>query len=160
MEGISFLQAKHKIEAYCAYQERCHYEVQTKLRSWKLAQDQIDASTAHLITNRYLDEQRFATAYAEGKLRIKFWGKQKIKQGLAAKFVPKRIIEDALKQLDGDEYEKQLFKVLLNKRKATANEKDAWARQTKIMRFAMGRGFELDMIQALLPDVMQHELDD
>ena len=58
--NTSFLQAKHKLEAYCAYQDRCHYEVRTKLMQWNLSIEQQDQLISDLISNRFLDEERFA----------------------------------------------------------------------------------------------------
>src|SRR6218665_1539970 len=116
MEGnFSFLEAKAKIEAYCAYQERCHYEVSSKLRSFGLDDEQSGRIIAHLIENNYLNEERFAVSYASGKLRIKHWGRMKIKQGLIAKFVPKTIIQIALYSFEDVEYE-SVFKQLAERK--------------------------------------------
>jgi len=160
MEGnFSFLEAKAKVEAYCAYQERCHYEVSTKLRSFGLDEEQSGRIIAHLIENRYLNEERFAIAYASGKLRIKHWGRMKIKQGLIAKFIPKNIIQTALYSFEDDEYETVFKQLAERKWKDLEKEKDPWQRKAKLMRFLQSRGFEQEMIYEWLK-VISTPLDD
>ncbi|HBS52705.1 MAG TPA: recombinase RecX, partial [Flavobacterium sp.] len=77
-EVNSVKEAIHKIEHFCAYQERCHDEVMQKLRSMKMDSNEIDEILAHLIQENYLNESRFACSFARGKHRIKFWGKVRI----------------------------------------------------------------------------------
>lgn len=144
--NFSFLEANAKIEAFCAYQERCHYEVNQKLRSFGLDDEQAGRIIAHLIENNYLNEERFAIAYASGKLRIKKWGRQKIKHGLSAKFVPKSIIQTALYAFEEGEYETIFEELATRKWEELAKEKDFWTRKAKLVRFLQSRGFESELI--------------
>ena len=154
MEGnFSFLEAKAKVEAYCAYQERCHSEVTTKLRSFGLDEEQSGRIIAYLIENNYLNEERFAISYATGKLRIKHWGRAKIKQGLIAKFIPKNIIQTALHSFDDEEYEAIFKKLAERKWKDLEREKDPWQKKAKLMRFLQSRGFEQEMIYVWLKEL-------
>ena len=85
--------AKSKAEAYCAYQERSQYEVRGKLISLGMRNQELEEIILHLIETNFLNEERFAKAYAQGKLRVKGWGKNKIKQGLLFKQVSTPLIK-------------------------------------------------------------------
>ncbi len=140
-----------KAEAYCAYQERSQYEVRGKLIKLGLRGDELEEVILHLITHNYLNEERFAKAYAQGKLRIKSWGKNKISQGLKFKQVSAPLIKKALQSLDGDEYLEKLQALLVKKEKEI-KEKVAYKKKYKLVQYALSRGFEQDLIFFLLKD--------
>lgn len=148
--NFSFLQAKQKIEAYCAYQDRCHYEVSNKLSQWGISGEQKEQLIADLIVNRFLDEERFAESYASGKFRIKHWGKIKIRQQLKSKFVPEYCIQKALRQIDGDEYYATLKQLAERKYDELRSERDSWKKKAKIMRYLASKGFEQDLIYEVM----------
>lgn len=144
--NFSFLQAKQKIEAYCAYQDRCHYEVSSKLSQWGITGEQKEQLIADLIVNRFLDEERFAESYVSGKFRIKHWGKIKIKQHLKSKFVPEYCIQKAVNQIDGNEYISTLKQLAERKSNELKPEKDPWKKKAKIIRYLVSKGYEQDLI--------------
>ena len=138
-------QALQKLKHYCAYQERCHSEVKEKLYSlgvWKKDRDEIIAT---LIEENYLDEERFAIAFAGGKFRVKQWGRVKIKYELKQKQVSEYSIKKALKQIDEDEYLKTLKK-LADKKYAALKSEQYLVRKKKTMDYLIQKGFEPEMI--------------
>lgn len=144
--NFSFDELRLKLEAFCAYQERCASEIKNKLNQLNANPDLYEAIFESLEQNRFWDEKRFALAYSQGKLRIKYWGRNKIRQGLRSKFVENSIILQALNSLDDQEYEQQLMAVLERKWKDTATEKDPWKRKVKCMNYALSKGFEQDLV--------------
>jgi regulatory protein len=140
-----------KAEHYCAYQERSQQEVRDKLYEWGLWKDDVEELISELIQTNFLNEERFATAYVSGKFRIKKWGKIKIRQGLKLKRVPDKMIANALKTIDLDEY----LGVILDaaqKKLIFIQEKDAYKRKYKLMNYLIGRGFESNLIAEVLKD--------
>ncbi|MEO7922879.1 MAG: regulatory protein RecX [Chitinophagaceae bacterium] len=142
-------QALQKLKHYCAYQERCHQEVREKLfqlGAWKKDHDEIIAT---LIEENYLNEERFAIAFAGGKFRIKQWGRVKIKYELKQKQVSEYCIKKALKQIDEDEYIKVLTKLAKAKYAALKTEQYL-VRKKKTMDYMMGKGFEMELVRQIV----------
>jgi regulatory protein len=138
-----------KAEHFCAYQERSQQEVRDKLYDWGLWPDAVEQIISQLIEGNFLNEDRFAKAYTKGKFAQKAWGKIKIKQGLKFKRVPDVLIKKALQTIDIDDYAATLTKIL-EKKAATLTEKNALKRRYKLQQYAMGRGFEADLIADVL----------
>ena len=140
-----------KAEHYCAYQDRAQQEVRNKLYEWGLWPEAVENIISELIQANFLNEERFANAYAQGKFNQKGWGRVKIKQGLKLKKVPDVLIKKALLKLDGDKYLLTLQNIL-TKKAATVTEKELYKRKYKLRQYAMGRGYEGDLIDDVLKD--------
>ena len=138
-------EAQSKAERYCAYQERSQQEVRDKLYEWGQYPSAVENIITRLIEQNFLNEERFAKAYAIGKFRQKGWGKIKIKQGLKFKKVSEPLIKKALNSIDGDEYWKML-RTIIQKKEASIKEKDPFKRRYKLHQYALSRGFENDLI--------------
>jgi regulatory protein len=145
-------QALVKIESWCAYQERCQAEVRDKLVSWDLDPDVVENLIVHLITAGFLNEERFAFTYARGKFRIKKWGKRKIRMELRRKYVPEKIISAAVKGIDEEEYV-QVLRSVISKRWDAEKEKNREIRKLKVVKYAVTRGFEHDLINDELKEM-------
>ena len=146
---LSNEQALQKLKHYCGYQERCHNEVKEKLYSlgvWKKEHGEIIAT---LIEENYLNEERFAIAFAGGRFRIKQWGRVKIKYELKQKQVSDYCIKKALKQIDEDDYLKVLNK-LAKEKYAMLKSEQYLIRKKKTMNYLMGKGFEMDLVRGVM----------
>lgn len=135
-----------KIKPYCAYQERCHSEVRDKLYSFGLHKNEVEEIISTLITENYLNEERFAIQFAGGKFRMKQWGKVKIKQALKFRQVSEYCIGKALNEIEGDEYEKTFQKIAEQKWKTLKGEKNIFIKKRKLHDFLIHKGFETNMI--------------
>ena len=142
---LSKQQARQKIKAYCAYQERSQKEVRAKLYDMGLYTADVEETISDLIQENFLNEERFAIAYAGGKFRIKQWGRVKIKQGLKLKGVPEKMINKAIYSIDEDEYRATLQNIL-EKKSHLINEKEPFKKRNKLIQYAQGKGFETDLI--------------
>lgn len=134
-----------KLEELCARSEHCEGELREKLRKWLVSPDDTDTIISSLRRRRYVDDERFARAFVRDKFRFDHWGRRKIEQALRLKRVDSEIIADALDAIDGDEYYTLLRKLLAYKARSLHDE-EAYARRVKLMRFAVGRGFEPQLI--------------
>lgn len=146
-------QSVQKIKQYCAYQERCHSEVRDKLYSFGLIKTEVEEIISRLISENYLNEERFAIHYAGGKFRMKQWGKNKIKQALKFKQISDYCINKALKEIDVKEYEKTFQKLAEQKLKTLKSEKNIFIKKRKLQDFLMQKGFENMFIHELLKNL-------
>jgi len=143
---LSKEQALQKLKHYCGYQDRSHSEVKEKLYSlgvWKKDHDEIMAA---LIEENYLNEERFALAFAGGKFRMKKWGRVKIKYELKQRQVSEYTIKKALKQIDEEEYMTSLKK-LAEDRYASLKGEQYLVRKKKTIDYLMQKGYETGLIQ-------------
>lgn len=142
-------QALQKLKHYCAYQERCHSEVKEKLYNlgvWKKEHDEIIST---LIEENYLNEERFAIAYAGGKWRVKQWGRVKIKYELKQKQVSEYCIKKALQQISQEEY-LAVLKKLADEKYASLKAEQYLVRKKKTMDYLLNKGFEMDLVRGLV----------
>lgn len=135
----------NKMRHYCAYQERSQQEVRTKLITLKVYGKALEEIMSKLIEENFLNEERFAKAYAGGKFRMLQWGKVKIKNGLRAKKISDYCIRKAMDEITNDEYEKalnKLIKTCLKKYKA----KNAFEMKQKTAHFLIAKGYEPQLV--------------
>ncbi|MEZ7505830.1 regulatory protein RecX [Flavobacterium sp. Arc2] len=141
----SIKDATKKIEHYCAYQERCHEEVESKLRSMKMDSDEIDQIIARLISDNFLNEERFACSFARGKHRIKHWGTIRITNELKFRKINSRLITTALKEITPEEY-LETFEKLSNRTWENISETNALKKRKKFCDNLLRKGFESNLV--------------
>lgn len=138
-------EALKKLENYCAYQERCHKEVRSKLREMRMIPQVIDTIVVHLIEHNYLNEERFAKSFVRGKFRIKKWGKVRLVRELKFRDISKYSIDTALQEIDLDDYFETLD-ALVQKRIAQVTEKNIYKKKKKVADYLLYRGWESHLI--------------
>ncbi len=146
-------EALQKAKQYCAYQERCHSEAKEKLYSFGMNKKEVDELLSQLITDNYLNEERFAIQYAGGKFRIKQWGKVKIKYSLKQKQVSEYCIKKALAVIDERDYTKTLEKQFEQKLKTLKAEKNIFTKKRKLQDYLMQKGFEANLISKMIAEI-------
>lgn len=136
-----------QIQRYCAFQDRCHQEVRAKLLSMGLRGPELEDIMASLITDRFLDEERFARSFARGKFNVKQWGRVRIVAELKFRNISAYCIEQALAEISPEAYAAQLAGLLQKKAAQTPDFQahDFQARQ-KIAAFALRKGYESDLV--------------
>jgi regulatory protein len=145
-------QAFLKISSYCAYQERSHKEVRSKLFDYGLYSTQVDEILARLIMEGFLNEERFAKAFAGGKFRMKKWGRNKIAHELESHAVTTRCIKKGLDEIDEQEYAKVL-RTIIQKKWSQTDDANIFSRKDKTARFAIGKGYEPELVWAVLKEM-------
>ena len=151
-ETYSLKKAINKIEHYCAYQERCHEEVVSKLCDMKLNQNEIDELIVHLIEHNFLNEARFACSFARGKHRIKHWGKIRITNELKMRKINQTLINLALKEIDPEEYI-ATFEELSERNWNSITENNTLKKRKKFCDYMLRRGFESNLIYDKLKEL-------
>jgi len=144
-------EALAKIYNFCAYQERSHPEVKKRLFDYGLHTDEVDQILSRLITEGFVNEERFAKAFAGGKFRMKKWGRIKIENELSALGLSQNCINRGMKEIVDEDYTKTLQQVL-EKKNMLSSEPDLFKKRNKLAQYAIGRGYEPDLVWRLIKE--------
>lgn len=144
-KSYSVDEAKRKMEYYCSYQERCHQEVLQKLKGLNMIPEACDVIIVHLLDNNFLNEERFACAFARGKFRVKNWGKNRIVNELKFRDISRFNIDRALKEITDEDYS-SAFNELAEKQWETVREANILKKKRKIADFLLRKGFESSLV--------------
>lgn len=150
------LSAILKLRQFCAYQERSHQETRYKCLELGLRGEEVEEAIAELVAENFLNEERFARAYAGGKFRIKQWGRKKIQMELKQKQVSAYCIRKGMEEIDPDDYATVLLKLADKKYQSLRNE-TAMKRRYKTMQYLLQRGFESELIQDALEQIAKND---
>jgi regulatory protein len=152
MKKLTFEEAKKKALQYCAYQERSHQEVKSKLYDLGINTTEVDELIVYLITEGFLNEERFAKTFAGGKFRMKKWGRIKITQALERKGLSTNCIRIGLKKIEQDDYEETLRALLIAK-SDSVDEENLFVLRDKLSKFAIQKGYEPDLVWKILKEL-------
>lgn len=152
MKKLTPAEAKGKIQRYCAYQERSHQEVRNKLFEYGLYSNDVDQLLTDLIVDGFLNEERYAKAFAGGKFRMKKWGRIKIINALLEQGLSQNCIKIGLKEIDSEDYRLTLIS-LLEKKGEEIDEENIFAKRDKISKYAIQKGYEPELVWKSLKEI-------
>ena len=134
------------LAALCAQAEHCQWEMLEKMRRWELSDEAQARVMERLMKERYVDDERYAHAFVKDKVRYNKWGRRKVEQALWQKHIGDSVRQQVLDEVDDDEYISILRPLLQQKRRSTKAASDYELNQ-KLIRFAVSRGFTMDIIK-------------
>ena len=121
-------------------------ELRLKLEAWELSEHDIGPVLSKLQKEDFLNEARYAEAFAVGHFRQKGWGKRMIREALLSKGIPERLVAAGLNAIEGDEYG-TVLSGLVRKRFRMEKEPDKFIREQRVIRYLIGRGWEADDVR-------------
>lgn len=144
-KSYTFEEIKQKMMNYCVYQDRCHAEVEQKMRDFLLIPEAKDEIVLYLLKENYLNEERFTRSYIRGKFYMKGWGRNKIRQNLKFKGISEKLILKCFSEIDNIDYEKTL-KNTYQKYYSEQKNLKPYQKKIKTVRYLMSKGFEYEEI--------------
>jgi regulatory protein len=145
-------EAHEKLTTYCAYQERCPWDVRKKLAIKGIQGELAEKLIAEMIAGEFLDEERYARSFARGKFRLKKWGRSRIQRELKMRQVPEKLIKLALTEIDPIEYYDSLLNQTEKKWDQT-KDSDPFKKKYKVSQYLMSKGFEFDLIKEAIGEI-------
>lgn len=148
-----------QLAAICAQAEHCEQEMRDKMKRWGMDLEAQNRVVERLTNERYIDNERYARAFVKDKVRYNKWGRRKVQQALWMKRIDEDIQQRVLDEIDDEEYLKVLVPLLKQKRKSIKAANDYELNQ-KLVRFALGRGFDYGIIRQCLDVDEDMDFDD
>lgn len=149
-------EALNHLQKLCVIEDRCHFDLRRKLIEHKVYGDDLENILSDLITEGFLNEERYAKAFIRGKYRQKKWGRNKIRQALKQKHISEYCIKKGMKEIDLEEY----YDILLEqtaKKLRTTRESNPYKLKQKVVNYLMTRGFEYELIAEAYQEVRERE---
>jgi regulatory protein len=146
-KNIGVDKAWEKARHFCAYQERNHREVKEKLYSFGLYKEEVEQLLSKLIEENFLNEERYALAFAGGKFRMNSWGRIKITHALREKQLSAYCIRMAISAIDEDQYLRRLHQLASAKQQELQQRYQGWQLNQKIFQYLLQKGYEKELIK-------------
>lgn len=144
-------QALIAAQKFCAYQERCHKEVRNRLYEYGLNTTDVETVLMELIESNFINEERFAIAFAGGKFRVKKWGRLKIIAELERRDISPYCIKKAIKTIDDSDYKSALYN-MVEKKLRDYRKDNEFVQKKKVANFCFGKGYESALIWTVIKD--------
>ena len=152
-------QAYSKLTALCARSEHCQHEMLEKMRQWGVSKEEQAQVMQRLVSERYVDDERYARAFVNDKVRYNKWGRRKVEEALWLKHIADDIRQRVLDEVDDEEY-LRVLRPLVQQKRRTIKAVDDYEKNRKLVRFALSRGFTFDIIRQCLDVTDDDELVD
>lgn len=148
-KSYTFQEIKQKLVNYCVYQDRCHYEVEQKMREFLLIPEAKEEILLYLMKENYLNEERFVRSYIRGKFYIKNWGKNKIKQHLKMKDISEKLVTHCFDEIEEEDYNntiKKIYEQYFSKQKGLQD----YQKRSKTIQYLTSKGYAYqEIIEAI-----------
>lgn len=148
--SFTFDEIKEKLANFCVYQDRCHWDVEKKMREYDLIPEAKDEIFIYLIQNNFLNEERFVKSFVRGRFNQKKWGRNKIKMALTQRQIPEQLIRIGFEEIDEDEYLKVLKELFVKKQEELKSETNSFKKNLKLRNYLLQKGFENELIFDLM----------
>lgn len=150
-KSYTFLEIKQKLVNYCVYQDRCHQEVEQKMRDFLLVPEAKEEILLYLMKENYLNEERFTRSYIRGKFYMKSWGRNKIRNHLKFKGVPEKLINRCFDEIEDDDYYKALSK-LYHHYYSKLKDLQPYQKNSKTIKYLLSKGYEYEEITQVIKE--------
>ena len=159
MKQMSEQEALLRLTSLCSTAEHCSHEMLEKMRRWEIDEDTQARIMEYLVKEKYIDDERYARFFAKDKIRYNKWGRRKVEQAMWQKHIDADIQQRVLGEIDDDEY-LLILRPLLKSKRRTVKAANNYEMNMKLIRFAMGRGFTMDIIRQCLDNDEFDEIND
>lgn len=149
MKELTEQEAWYKVSSFCSLAEHCSSEAGDKLIKWGVEDSVRKRIIDKLLKENYINEERYCNFFIHDKLIYNKWGKVRLGQELRRKLIPATLIASCMDNIDEEEYLTILKELLRSKRK-NLRGKNEYEINGKLIRFALGRGFEMNVIRQYL----------
>lgn len=156
---MSEQEALLRLTSLCSTAEHCSHEMVEKMRRWEIDEDTQARIMEYLVKEKYIDDERYARFFAKDKIRYNKWGRRKVEQAMWQKHIDTDIQQRVLDEIDDDEY-LLILRPLLKSKRRTVKAANNYEMNMKLIRFAMGRGFTMDIIRQCLDNDEFDEISD
>ena len=151
MKEMTEKDALFKLTTLCSQAEHCTYEMLEKMRRWGLPEDAQARIMEYLVEEKYVDDERYCRLFVKDKIKYNKWGRRKVEQALMLKRISRDIYQPVLDEVPDEDYVAILRPPLQNKRRQLKAMSEYEA-NGRLMRFALSRGFTMDIIRQCLED--------
>ena len=154
MKKISAREALSRLQKICSIQEKCIADIQHKLQTWEISEQDGRKIIESLKSDKFVDEERFAVYFVRDKYKINRWGRDKIRYALVHKGITTDIIEAALSEIKEENYNDTLKDLLIKKRTGIKSG-NMYEIKGKLIRYGTQKGYGFDIVYKLVEEVMK-----